>query len=110
MDLGKNIRAARIDKKYTQEELARKIGVSKNAISNYETGISTPKLEILFALMVALEVDANYIYGIPDATAPLQLTPHERELVLAYRQQKEMQASVDRLLQIEPALTSRKNA
>ena len=155
MDIGKNIKKARLSKSLTQEELAKRIGVSKNAISNYENGVSTPKLELLFAIMTVLEVDANYIYdwnGVRYCEEPwhddlfndywasndvnrviivaqngldrrveadyfrilrkdnanLVLTPHEREVILAYRKQKNMQESVDRLLQIQiPAPVSK---
>lgn len=38
MDVGKKIKAARIAKGYTQEELGKLIGLQKSAIAKYENG------------------------------------------------------------------------
>lgn len=62
MSIGTRIRDARLRLNLTQEELSKKVGVTKSAIANYENGVSTPKIEILYALMEALSVDANYLY------------------------------------------------
>jgi len=62
MSIGSRLKEARKQKKFTQEELAAKIGVTKGAIANYENQVSTPKIEILFKLIQELGVDANYIY------------------------------------------------
>ena len=45
MEFHEKLQALRKQKGLTQEELARSIGVSKNAISNYENGVSTPKID-----------------------------------------------------------------
>ena len=41
--IGKNIKKARAEKGYTQEQLAQKLSVTRNTISNYETGVSQTK-------------------------------------------------------------------
>ena len=41
-DIGKNIRAARVRRGLTQEELAERLHVSRQTVSNYETGRSRP--------------------------------------------------------------------
>ena len=102
MNIGIKIKEARLARNMTQEEFAKKIGVSKNAISNYENGVSTPKLELLCAIMKILDVDANYLYGVTESPAPVILSARERQVILAYRVHPEMQEAVDRLLQIEP--------
>ena len=38
--IGKTIKKARSEKGYTQEQLAQKLCVTRNTISNYETGVS----------------------------------------------------------------------
>ena len=43
--IGKNIKKARSEKGYTQEQLAQKLSVTRNTISNYETGHSNPDIE-----------------------------------------------------------------
>lgn len=102
MNIGVRIKEARLAANMTQEELAKRIGVSKNAISNYENGVSTPKLELLCAIMKHLEVDANYLYGVSNGENLMRLLPHEREVVIAYRSHPELQAVVDRVLLLEP--------
>lgn len=41
---------------------ADRLGVSRSAIGNYETGVSAPKEEVLLRLFDALGVDPNYLY------------------------------------------------
>lgn len=62
MSIGSRIKAARREKKLTQEQLAQQCGVTKGAISNYENDVSTPDVEKLSAIMECLGVDPNYIY------------------------------------------------
>ena len=102
MDIGQKIKEARLALNMTQEELAKRIGASKNAISNYENGVSTPKLELLCAIMKHLEVDANYLYGVTTGENLMRLLPHEREVIVAYRSHPELQAVVDRVLLLDP--------
>lgn len=61
MSLGTNIKAARKYKKITQQELSKKIGVSDNAISNWENDVSNPDVDKIIALCIALDVDPNYL-------------------------------------------------
>ena len=62
--IGKNIKKARSEKGYTQEQLAQKLCVTRNTISNYETGHSNPDIEMLQMLAEALKTDPNtLIYG-----------------------------------------------
>lgn len=102
MSIGTKIRDARLAMNLTQDELAKRIGVSKNAISNYENGVSTPKVELLCAIMKNLHVDANYIYDVSDSSRSLiPLSPHERQVLISYRAHPEAQPFVDKLLGVE---------
>lgn len=62
MSIGKRLKEARIMRKLTQEDLAKAVGVTKGAIGNYETEVSSPKEQILIRLMEVLQIDANYLY------------------------------------------------
>ena len=63
-DIGKNIKALRIQKNITQDALAQKLFVTRQTVSNYETGKSRPDVEMLAKLAEVLETDANtIIYG-----------------------------------------------
>ena len=47
MDIGQKIKAARIAKGMTQEELADKLGVSFQAVSKWENAQSAPDISLL---------------------------------------------------------------
>ncbi len=86
MPFGERLKQARLDKHMTQEELAMAVGVTKGAIGNYETEVSSPKESILIRLMQVLCVDANYLFrdlvpSFPNAT----LTREEEEMLTAWR-------------------------
>ena len=49
-DIGKNIRALRMRKKLSQDQLAQILHVTRQTISNYETGRSRPDVEMLAEL------------------------------------------------------------
>lgn len=64
--IGTNIRAIRTQKKISQEDLASTLYVTRQTISNYETGRSNPDLDMLHQISVALDVDILcLIYGLP---------------------------------------------
>lgn len=103
MTIGERIKEARLASNMTQDELAKKIGVSKNAISNYENGVSTPKVELLCAIMKHLEIDANYLYCVNPEENPIRLSAHERELIVEYRKLSQAEKKrVDMMLGLEP--------
>ncbi len=65
-DIGKNIKELRQLKKMTQDELAGKLFVTRQTVSNYETGKSRPDIEMLTRIAETLETDPNTVlYGIP---------------------------------------------
>ena len=62
--LEQRLKAARKAKKFTQDDLAKRIKTTKATISNYENGYSTPSNEMLIALAKALECSVDYLLGI----------------------------------------------
>ena len=63
-DIGKNIKTLRIQRNMTQDELAEKLFVTRQTVSNYETGRSRPDVEMLAKIAEVLETDANTVlYG-----------------------------------------------
>ena len=79
-DIGKNIRQFRILKNMTQDELAEKLFVTRQTVSNYETGKSRPDVEMLVKISEVLETDIHQlIYG-PEKR---QLTPDRKRLIWA---------------------------
>ena len=65
-NVGKNIRNMRNKNKMTQDELAEKLFVSRQTVSNYETGKSNPDIDMLVKIAEVLNTDVNIlIFGIP---------------------------------------------
>lgn len=63
-DIMKNIKRLRQKKGLTQEELAEKLHVTRQAVSNWETGKNQPDIELLKSLAETLEVDVTeLLYG-----------------------------------------------
>ncbi len=62
--IGKNIKKFRIDKNITQDELAEKLCVTRQAVSNWERGKTEPDIETLQKLAETLEITIEeLIYG-----------------------------------------------
>lgn len=61
MKIGQFIAECRRSKKITQEQLAEKLGVSKNAVSKWERGICLMDMSLLKPLSVILDVSVNDI-------------------------------------------------
>lgn len=65
-NIGKNIRTLRKQKSMTQDDLAALLYVSRQTVSNYETGKSNPDIDMLVKIAEVLESDVNVlIFGIP---------------------------------------------
>lgn len=60
-EIGKNIRASRIEQHYTQEYIADKIGVNVSHISNIENNRVKVSLTTLVAICNALNLTVDYI-------------------------------------------------
>lgn len=57
--IGRNIRAVRMQRKLTQEQLSWSVGITSKYLSNIECGAKTPKFETFVSIANALNVDAN---------------------------------------------------
>lgn len=65
-DIGKNIRDLRENKGLTQEELAARLFVTRQTVSNYETGKTRPDVDMILPIAEVLDADANTVfYGRP---------------------------------------------
>ena len=63
-DIGKNIKAFRLKNKITQEQLAESLYVTRQTISNYETGRSHPDIDMLRNIADIYKIDVEtLIYG-----------------------------------------------
>ena len=63
-DISKNIRDSRLEKNMTQDQLADKLFVTRQTVSNYENGKSRPDIDMIERIAEILETDVNtIIYG-----------------------------------------------
>ena len=56
MSIGEKIKELRKREKLNQEEFGKKVGISKNAVWNYENGKREPSLEILTKISKAFDM------------------------------------------------------
>ena len=63
-NIGKNIKKLRKEKNLTQEQLAERLHVTRQAVSNWENGKTQPDIETLSVLAEVFEVTVeDLIYG-----------------------------------------------
>lgn len=86
MDIGYLLKEERLRNKLSQEEVAKAIGSTKQAIYKYENGIVTnipmDKLQIMANLF---GVTPAYLMGWEEENSPDQLTEGETKLLEVYR-------------------------
>lgn len=69
---------------WKQDDLARELQTSRQAVGNYETGFRSPDVETILRLCDILGCSADYLLGHSDLPDP-QLTSDEADLVQRYR-------------------------
>lgn len=62
MSFATRLKQARENAGLTQLELAKKLGVTKSAIGNYENGVSSPKDIVLLKIFDVLGVEPNFLF------------------------------------------------
>lgn len=86
MAFKEQLKAARLAKGYTQEQLATAIGVAKSTFTGYEKGNSEPNMLTIKKLMEILEVDANYLwYDENDNSNSFVTSFIEQQIIKKYR-------------------------
>ena len=81
MKIGENIRALRLQKGLTQEQVAQQLGVTYQAVSKWENGTNTPDIGLLpeIAALFGVMIDALFHQ---DAASPLAGLPMEDDGVI----------------------------
>lgn len=62
-EIGSKLKELRDKSKYSQEQVAKMIGISNKALSSYETGLRQPPCDILVSLANIYKVTTDYILG-----------------------------------------------
>jgi transcriptional regulator with XRE-family HTH domain len=63
MSFGERLKEVRLRKNWTQGALGAAVGKSAGAISDYESGKRTPRIDVLINLADNLEVSVDYLVG-----------------------------------------------
>lgn len=83
------LREARLARGFTMKELAEKVGVTRQSISQYELGQSSPSGEVLSKLVRELDFPLGYFSNPPDKEIPSSVT-FFRSLSSATKKSREM--------------------
>lgn len=84
--IGQRIRKVRLEQGIKQKDLARRIGISQGALTNFELGRRKISLEWLLKIARALEVPVGYFMGaVEPPSDDGALGPREHRLVRAFR-------------------------
>lgn len=86
----KNLKAYRLMADLTQDDLARRVGIKRSALSNYELGRTEPSIQLLCQFANALGVSLDELISehteYPNYIRMAQVTDEESLLLEVYRQ------------------------
>lgn len=86
----RRLKEARTNKGLTQFDVASRLGIKKNTISNYEKGVTSPDMDSFIALCEIYELDFAEILSIAYSYTPkkaeFMFAPNEKQLIEDYRQ------------------------
>lgn len=84
---GERLQEQRGIKKWSQAQLAERIGISASQVANYELGRRLPSLQVVIDTARVLGVTADYLLGLSDEQAQWldisDLSPEEAEAIHA---------------------------
>lgn len=84
MDFKVRLRQVRLSRGLSQQVLASRLGLSKQAVSNYESGANTPTFQILLQLSRELGVTLDCLAGMDSRPACADGTAADGEKDAAY--------------------------
>lgn len=64
VDFGNILKSLRIQNDLTQEQLAKKLGLTKSVISAYETGLRMSSYDVLIMIAKIFKVTTDYLLGL----------------------------------------------
>lgn len=112
------LKELRIRKGLNMKQAATLLDISYTTYVGYEKNEREPNSEILILLADFFDCSVDYLIGrsekpsvnYSDDVPGFRLSPREKQIILAYRQNPSMQSAVDRLLGVEAAAEEQKRA
>lgn len=89
------LRELRTQSDYSQQDLADKMGVTKQTISQYERGVRKPDMDTLTALCDIFNVSSDYLMGKSDVTVRLLNSDDLKRLNMSYQKQSDLAVHFD---------------
>ena len=65
-DYGKRLKQARLNKGYTQVEIASKLGIPQQTWQRYETGKFDLKMSSIYNICKALDISSDWLLGLKE--------------------------------------------
>ncbi len=91
--ISKYLRLLRKRNNYTQDDLAKELGISRQAVSKWETGTTIPDLEVLLKISKLYDITINDI--LEPKIQPQRITDFEQLSTIPEKELKEMLKSFD---------------
>ena len=103
-EYGERIRAYRLESGLSTGELAAQLGITQNAIVNWEIGVSRPDFSYVAKLCKALSISADTLFNVELDFAPLSKT--EQDMMTRYRsldkyKQHAVNSVIDSLIELD---------
>jgi XRE family transcriptional regulator, regulator of sulfur utilization len=104
MLLGRRVRRIRQDKGLTLKQIEARVGVSATHISEIERGKTSPTIQALEKIAVALEVLPSHLIDLPPLSKPAILRVAERKSVLMNHGSIRLESLTDRSISSEMSI------
>ena len=82
-DFGLRLKRLREKHNLSQSQVAKRLGITRAAISSYENNISLPSVNVLAELALLYRVSTDYLLGLDNRTAIVleDLTPRQSAVI-----------------------------
>lgn len=91
--ISKYLQFLRKSNQYTQDDLAKELGISRQAISKWETGTTIPNLEVLLKISKLYDITINDI--LDPKIQPKRITDFEQISTISEKELKEVLGQFD---------------
>ena len=91
--ISKYLQFLRKSNNYTQDDLAEKLGISRQAVSKWETGMTIPDLEVLLKISKIYDITINDI--LEPKIQPQRITDFEQISTISEKELKEVLEQFD---------------